>query len=350
MKIGILTYHRAHNYGAILQAIATRTVLQSMGHQVYYIDYWPEYHKQKYHFFSFKKLRAQKFCYLISRIVLHKEIIKRSKMFFAEISKFIEPYCSLDKKYEAIVYGSDQIWRKQREINGYNSVYFADLSYSAPIRFSYAASMGIIRKSDSKEIKGLLKNFTAIGVREEDLLDFVTSFGYSAQLNLDPTMLLSSNEWDKILCPKRIISESYLLYYSLNKDVFNIDVINQYAKMRGLKVIEVCGEAKKEKNGVFPFASLSDFVSLIKYADVVISTSFHGLVFSILYHKMVFTSNRINAQRQRYLAKRLGLIDICLEPQCQVIPLDLLIDYSEVDKILEKERAVSMQFIKRNLC
>lgn len=349
MKIGILTYHRAHNYGALLQAIATRFILQKMGHKVYYIDYWPKYHQLKYKFFSFNKLRANKFNYLISRIVLRNEILKRIDMFLSEISKYIAPFCTLDKEFDAIIYGSDQIWRKQHETGDYNSVYFADTTYSAPIRVSYAASMGNIKKEDSNTIATLMKNFTAIGVREEDLQGFIENLGFETYLNVDPTMLFTAEDWDEILSPKRLVSEPYLLYYSLNKGVFDIEVIKEYALQRGLRIIEICGEAQKERGGVFSLATLSDFLSLIKYADVVFSTSFHGLAFSILYHKQVFVSNKTNAQRQRLLVERLGLGSAFLEPQCKTIPSDLILDYVNADIKLNELRIESISFLKKHL-
>ena len=119
MKIGILTYHRSHNYGALLQAIALRKVLSDMGNEVFFIDYWPNYHRHMYALFSVKWLinrpgRKSKLLY-IKDCLLHCSVRKQRKQNFdLFISHFILPYISsCDDSYDVIVHGSDQIWRKQ---------------------------------------------------------------------------------------------------------------------------------------------------------------------------------------------------------------------------------------------
>lgn len=346
MKIGILTYHRSHNYGALLQAIATRVALTNLGHDVFYIDYWPKYHKHKYSFFSYRKLRIYKLEYLKSRLLLFREIHKRLKVFENEIQVYIEPYCTTQTKFDAIIYGSDQIWRKQSELHDYNGIYFANGPYEARYHIAYAASMGKLSYDDGDRIKNLLTNFTSIGVREKDLYDFIVSLGYKCNLNLDPTLLLTSNQWDSILRVKQFLSTPYVLYYSLNEGVFNKKAIEEYAAKKKLSVVEICGNAKKPTKNVLPFVTLSEFVSLIKYADTVFSTSFHGLVFSLLYHKKVFTSNISNTKRQKLLLSSLGLQELFVEPQLNKFP-DIQIDFNEVDKKINNMKGFSMTYLTK---
>ena len=95
MKIGILTYHKAHNYGAILQALATRKVLQSLGYEAYYVDYYPEYHRNKYVPFSLKEMINRKvklgWKYLVSYIKFHKLIKQRYDNFETFINRNVVP-------------------------------------------------------------------------------------------------------------------------------------------------------------------------------------------------------------------------------------------------------------------
>lgn len=349
MKIGILTYHRAHNYGAILQAIATRIVLERMGHDVSYIDYWPDYHKRKYDIFSMRKLRIGKLKYLKNLLLNYPVLKKRVKSFNADIEKYIQPYCTDDMQFDAIIYGSDQIWRKQSELGDFNFVYFAAGPYKASLRIAFAASMGNVDLSQCAKLKDYWRNFSSIGVREEDLLDCVINNGFQCELNCDPTMLLTSTDWDEILNTQRLVSEEYVLYYSLNKNAFDRKAIERYAEERGLRLIEICGGADAERKGVYPYADIKQFVSLIKYADTVFASSFHGLVFSLLYNKKVFVSNRTNTMRLKLLLGRLGLEKLFVAPVCTTFPNLKAIDYKGVSIGINKLKEDSLRFLKKSL-
>lgn len=331
MKIGILTYHRAHNYGALLQAIATRTVLKKIGHDVHYIDYWPDYHKKKYQIFSMKKLRSQKFKYIINLICNYSNIKRRIKVFKTEVERYIVPFCSNDTQYDAIIYGSDQIWRKQHELGDYNSTYFASGKYRARLHIAFAASMGKVIPSECVKLVDSWKRFSSIGVREDDLRDVIINNGIDCELNCDPTFLLSAQEWDEILNVSPIIKEPYVLYYSLNKEAFDEEAIKNYATERDLKVVEICGAAKKESVDVYPCATVCQFVSLIKYADTVFSSSFHGMVFALLYHKKFYVSNKSNTMRQKLLLQKLGLDYLFVEPGCKNFTSLPELDYETIE-------------------
>jgi len=349
MKIGILTYHRAHNYGALLQAIATRTILKRMGHDVSYIDYWPDYHRKKYDIFSKRKLRIEKLKYIKSILLNYSLLKRRITTFNADIEKYIQPYCTDGKQFDAIIYGSDQIWRKQSELGDFNYVYFAAGPYKASLHIAFAASMGNVDLSQCTKLKDYWKNFSSIGVREEDLLDCVRNNGFQCELNCDPTMLLTSTDWDKILNTQRLVSEEYVLYYSLNKKAFDRKAIERYAEERGLRLLEICGGAEAERKGVYPYANIKQFVSLIKYADTVFASSFHGLVFSLLYHRKVFVSNQTNTMRLKLLLGRLGLDILFVPPSCESFPNIETVSYEEADIAINNLKADSLTYLKNSL-
>lgn len=349
MKLGILTYHRAHNYGALLQAIATRTILERMGHDVSYIDYWPDYHKRKYDIFSIKKFRIGKFNYIKTILLYYSVLKKRIQTFNSDIDKYIQPYCTDDTQFDAIIYGSDQIWRKQSELGDFNYVYFAASPYKASLHIAFAASMGNVDLSQCAKLKDYWKNFSSIGVREEDLLDCVRNNGFQCELNCDPTMLLTSTDWDEILNTQRLVPDEYVLYYSLNKNAFDRKSIECYAKERGLRLIEICGGAEAERKGVYPYANIKQFVSLIKYADTVFASSFHGLVFSLLYNRKVFVSNQTNTMRLKLLLGRLGLDNLFVAPACTTFPDLEAIDYKGVNICINNLKEESLRFLKKSL-
>ena len=157
MKIGILTYHRSHNYGALLQAIALRKVLADMGHEVTFIDYWPAYHRHMYALFSFHWMMSRKgiwskWSYLKYCFCNYSARKKRKLSFDKFISEYIEPYTSsMDESYDVVIHGSDQIWRKQPEINTYNPVYFGCHDIVARRKVSYAASIGTPPQKDEEK-------------------------------------------------------------------------------------------------------------------------------------------------------------------------------------------------------
>lgn len=352
MKIGILTYHRAHNYGAILQAIATRVALQNMGHKVYYVDYWPEYHKDAYRFFSWKRFKKGKLSYLVNRLMLWREHHARIAHFEDAINQFIAPYCKdVSEQFDVIIYGSDQIWRKQKATETFNPVYFGANHFKAGKHITYAASMGDLQKSEEDQIflKNILGNFNAISVRENELKDYLVQLGISSNLVIDPTLLLNSTQWDVLLNPKTIITSGYVLYYSLQSNVFERTTLQEFAQSKSLRLVEIKGVAGKdtdtEKSQCGPF----EFVSLVKHADYVFTTSYHGLAFSIIYGKQFFTSFKTNSGRAETLLGLLGLSDRLITPKAASVPDLPHIDYDLVKSKIDKLKFQSTSFISRVL-
>ena len=354
MEVGILTYHRVHNYGAILQAIALRFVLQQMGHDVKYIDYYPEYHRRLYKQFSWSLLLKWRRKYLFNRIKCWKSIHKRIACFLRDINKHISPFCipynSL-YEYDIIIYGSDQIWRKQNSLKNFNPVYFGDNTLQAKKHITYAASMGILQKSvsDKAFLQKNMSNFSAISVRESGLKDYLAELGVQATLVSDPTLLLSANQWDDILSPQPVIKTGYILYYSLHENAFDRDAINDYAKAHHLRVVEIKGKAGKDTDTVFSQCAVWEFVSLIKYADCVFTTSYHGLIFSLIYHKEFYCAFQNNSDRAHSLLSHLQIEERLLQNRASTIPAYPPIHYPKVDALLEKQKTKSYQFLYENV-
>ena len=352
MKIGIVTYHRAHNYGAILQAIATRIVLQNMGQDVSYIDYWPKYHKEAYKFFSWKRFRKSPFVYLKGRITLGIPIWNRIKHFENDINEYITPYCKpycLDEPpYDCVIYGSDQIWRRQIATKRLNPVYFGQNEISAIKHITYAASMGkmIDTPKEKAQIAQWIKKFEAISVREMELQTLVEGFDRNVKLVLDPTLLLSSDQWDSIIHPRPIKKTGYVLYYSLNAGAFDINAIKKFADSKGLRVVEIKGVAGYDSDSVISQCGPRDFVSLIKHADYVFTTSYHGLLFSIIYHKEFYTSFVTNAGRAKSILKIIKQSNRLVQPCTKEIPIFPKIKYEDVDESIEPMRIQSINFLK----
>lgn len=356
MKIGILTYHRSHNYGALLQAIALRKVLADMGHEVNFIDYWPDYHKHMYDFFSWKALQdsdniKDALKYVKNILLFPVSRRERIRNFNAFINEYIVPnISSMKDSYDLVIHGSDQIWRKQPEMHTYNPVYFGDHQINTKRNISYAASMGILpdNNADKQLLKKLLSHLDEISAREEELKRLVVELGYECRQDIDPTLLLTGKEWCQILQIAPKVEDKYVLYYKLLPDTFELKMISDFAKSKGLKlkILNIsASRMKSEKN--ITTANPKEFLELVYNADFVFTSSFHGLVFSILFHKPFFCSFSKNSLRAESLLRIFNIANRLLPP-CSAIPDSVEeIDYSEAEKKLESLRFNSLNYFKR---
>ena len=354
MKIGIVTYHRTNNYGACLQAVATRVVLEQMGHEVYYVDYWPKYHDSKYRLFSFYKLRTgswkSRLKYISTSLKYLSQRKKRIQNFESFLKRSIYPYCrSVEEDFDVVVYGSDQIWRKQRDTKAYNPFYFGKNALKTKRHVAYAASMGILpsKKEEKEVIKELVSHLDSISVREKDLKSFLEDMGFHhIHHSLDPTLLLDKDAWDKEIPTPEYTGEKYILVYIMGTNGFDLQQIREFAERKHLKVIFLKGYAttKETKNNIVS-AGPMEFLRLIKNAEYVFTSSFHGLAFSIIYEKQGFASFVKNEGRARSLLSILGIEERLL-PTKSTIPFRINnIDYNMVSKKLMAAREKSIDYL-----
>ena len=354
MKIGIVTYHRTNNYGAVMQALATRFVLEEMGHEAYYVDYWPDYHKEKYELFPKKKFDKfdilQKAIFLLQLCLHYRSKKNRIENFEKFFQTYIYPYCRpIDDTYDIVVYGSDQIWRKHKELGDYNPVYFGENNIKTQRHISYAASMGILpdNDADKAKVKELVSHLEKMSVREEDLQQLLLSLGYTnVTLSLDPTLLLNSEQWDKHLPTEPYKGDKYALIYILGGNAFDLKEVKKFTDSKGLKLIILRGYANtKETETNITSAGPIEFIRLIKNAEYVFSASFHGLAFSIIYGKQFFTSFKANSGRAESLLNQLGIKGRLLPPKSPIPQDETPIDYNGVRKKLEEYRKEAFNFL-----
>lgn len=355
MKIGILTYHRSHNYGALLQAIALRKVLSDMGHEVTFIDYWPDYHKHAYDSFSWERLRdsnniKEALKYIKNFVLFPVSRKERIRNFNTFIDEYIAPYVSsMNYSYDLVIHGSDQIWRKQPEMHTYNPVYFGKHQINTKRNISYAASMGILPVNDADKLllKELLCHLDEISAREETLKNLVLELGYECRQDIDPTLFLTGKEWCDLLKISKKSTEGYVLYYKLLPDSFDEKKISLFAERHGLKLKIIHGSAsrlKSEKN--ITTADPQHFVELIYNADFVFTSSFHGLVFSILFHKNFYASFSKNAGRAQSLLSAINQLDKLLLPKSDFPGEYSSINYDEVEILLSNYRDDSLKYLQ----
>lgn len=370
LKIGLLTFHRAHNYGAVLQAYALMRTLQDLGHDAEIIDYWPKYREGHYDMFNFKH-ELKRFKKEFSTAYL-KDATQRIFSFpykwinYSKFSGFIKNYLHVEgvslssgagipDRYNAIIVGSDQIWRhKFKGLSGFDEVYFAKYPLgNKAIKLSYAASMG---DSDPdaegiKDLPRLLKNLDFVGIRETALMKLVKPLtAKQPMLVLDPVFLLAKKKWESLVKPN-LVKKRYLLFYQLLANKKATAIATQIAKEKGLQLIEIRGThgiensfgSKLWKHTAGPL----DFLSLVYHAEYIVSTSFHGVAFSTVFEKQFCTLGFKNkGYRINSLLESFGIEHCLVTGSLSQTPT---IDYADVTPRLEKMRENSIGFLKTSL-
>jgi hypothetical protein len=367
MKIGILTYQRAENYGAMLQSYALKTYLMQLGHQVEMVDYWPEYHEEYFRIFSRKYIRTLslkgKIAYLLYTFISLPWLIKRKKNF----NRFIYRYLHLQKKvtyrstdvcknYDIVLYGSDQIWRKHNLPGciGYDEWYFGSQNIIAEKKITYAASMGVlnITAEDRLFLSSMFDNFTATSVREKDLQYLLSSLDRKATLVLDPVFLLKQSDWEELIPKKQKFSDKkYILFYNLLLTKESVELAEKIANHYGYEIKEIYKRRDCEHNGkrYIKSAGVEEFLSLIYNAELVVSNSFHGVAFSIIFKKPFYAVGMgTRVERVLTLLTLLGIKERYII-NIENIDYHLSIDYGKVNKLLDEQRNDSLTFLTDSL-
>lgn len=335
MKIGILTHPLGVNYGGILQAYALSTILQQMGHEVVVLrrDHDMPFVKQlvKNMLIAFNHPRYNNPKYRYLRQFVAENIPESPRL---SSSMKLEAYTKR-AKLDMVIVGSDQVWRTDFAM-GFGYDYFLNFVPDNVKRVSYAASFGLsdwlYTEGQTIRIKDLLRSFNGVSVREYDgQLLCREHLDCDAAVVLDPTMLLASNHYDTITSP-RIINEDYVYVYWLGSEVGKQKILNQYKDKHIIDISLRQGE---------PLSSIGDWLSYIKYADRVVTDSFHGCVFSMLFNRQfVMHVNKSGGfGRIESLYKLFGLEYKLADPYQEV-------DYSKFEERLAMWREKSMNYLK----
>lgn len=346
MRIGILTFHRAHNYGAVLQCYALQTYLQELGHDVYVIDHEPRSFYRFYNWFVPQLLRVRNPFEFIRRIILLNAKRKRYDSFV----NFIESRLRLCPEgtiftapFDVVIVGSDQVWNYT---DGFDPYYWGAIKFPKQTTIvSYAASMQ--DKWDegySSVIKELLRNFHRISVRESSLCYSLINLTGNEQIKhvLDPTLLLSSEQWSK-LCAPRKIEKPYLLFFYVQFSSEAERVAKKIAVERNLQIIYLTSDVDAKTSKSVWATSPEDFLSLFKYADFVVTASFHGTVFCLQFKKP-FLSYKMGLgkdSRVSSLLEPLGLVSHFTNQYNPV--MDYLCSYNE--PVLRAMKAHSYEYL-----
>ncbi len=362
MKVGILTFHRAVNYGAVLQAFSLKQHLESLGCEVSIIDYAPEgmgdilFRLKGY---SLKNQLIRFISNIVMIPIIPLKIFRRNKF-----RRFISMYLNLTHKvvrgsqisgYDYIIIGSDQVWNIYFTGGTFDEFYWGNFIHSGSKLFSYAASASenFEETFEKPECAKYLKNFSHIGVREEVLAKKISSFqlGILIRKVLDPTLLVNSSIFN-LFFTQRPYHRKYLLVYQVLRPKNNVllNLARRIAKEKGLEIVEIASYLSMNKSllskNYLKDKSPDQFVNLFYHADFVITTSFHGTAFSIIFKKdfLVYSIDNKTDERARELLSNVGLQDRMISsfnfyPKGQI-------DWLSVELKLDSLREESNLFIK----
>ena len=335
MKIGILTFHCAHNYGAVIQCYGLQQYLKSLGHEVYVIDYRPKY----FDFYKIPKVTISNApnlkAYLKGKL---KELIigNIQKKRFLAFEDFINKKLNLIphivnsdySDFDAIVLGSDQIWNPGITGGCYDNEYFGSNAKCKVISYA-ASSKSISLTEEQKEYFKLhLPKMDSISVRETSLMNLLQPLtSKSITTVIDPSFLPDVSAYDN-LCRPINRKRPYVLVYEISRHADTYRIAKEISKSLDADVIELVSNVSFKLLGKHSIQSAGpiEFLSYIKHAKCVITTSFHGMALSIKFQKDFYALRQGNNADLR-LESLLMKIDL-LE---RFIPITGSVRFSKID-------------------
>lgn len=362
MKIGILTFHKAKNYGAILQAFALMTKLRELGHKPYIIN---------------RPNKKFKF----SRYILHliKDIISLDVIRWYSFKNFansiLKPttrkynnknILKFDKfeNFDCCIVGSDQVWRLEYSQIGLN-FFFDFIKDSKVKKISYAASFGIDtwkeQNSLTKKVKKQIEKFSGVSIREDSGVRICKSkFNVDATLVLDPALLLTKERYIELFQIekfKKTSSKEILATYIIGKNKKDLKLCSRFSKENNLihKILfyNTLNPLDSYFKNPFFYYNLKEWVQNIYNADYIITNSYHGTIVSIIFEKPFFVLNNKSAgiARLKTLLGMLNLTDRFIEnpESISFTKMNDHINYSSVKDVIDTKIKASINFLDTHL-
>ena len=297
-RIGIITIHMVRNYGAILQAYALNSYLNSLGYDAETIDFRRKLVAERQRLFgkvnSFLGLARN-----MMTLLYLKKIIKRHKrmsdFIFENVKLSKDTYynnaelANADLDYDYYICGSDQIWNTF--CDNYDDAYILAFARDKGIRISYAASMGAPSINDDLvgRFKQELSDFSALSVRESNAVDVISAISGKKVVHVvDPVFLLTKEQWQRVQSKEITIDKPYILFYAVHGELNGMrPYVRRLSEFFNLPVVVVNKNLREIQypNIKCYDAGPAEFVSLIQGAKYVVTNSFHGSAFSILFNK-----------------------------------------------------------------
>jgi hypothetical protein len=358
--VGIITFHRAINYGALLQVYALQTSVEKLGCNCEVIDYHSNCIDRHYNKLVLSKCKGFKnlakfFLYARAQNSKYDKFHSFSNRYLhlSSVCKNHNDLSLISSCYDFLISGSDQVWN--HNLTDFDAAYFLSFEEDSRKKKAYGASFGILDIPEEKidDYRRFLKGYSYITVREKQGEKIVKNLtGNAVGVVLDPTLLLGKDEWNQIAAEIR--ERDYILIYSFGLSMTMKRFVEGLSKRTGFRVIFLPAyysvrdriDASYVKN-----AGPEEYLAFFKNARYVVTNSFHGIVFSLKYNKQFFIEKLEGTLKERNTRfdSLLDLLDlhdreIINGENCNI---DEPINYTRVNGILEQERMKSMAYLER---
>ena len=374
MKIGIITILNVNNYGAELQAFALHHKLKLMGFDNEIINYLyyknRDYQTEKASRPLIKTSAKNKFKDFVLKWIdnysafrypqlaqTRKERFEAFHRQHTALSKSYTRYSTLyhaNLNYDIFMVGSDQVWNPN---NGTNlAPYFLTFAPKNTKTISYASSFGVssIDQSLYPQYKEWLSHIDCLATRETDGVKIIGDItGREATHVVDPTLLLSKKDWEDLMVPYKT-AEPYILLFEFKRSAYVMDLARKIQKKTGYKIIRICKnempvDSDDDILNIRDFGP-AEFLGLYANASIVLTTSFHGSIFSLIFEKPFYTitpASKNNNSRQEDLLSRLNLKDRLIR-EGESFSLNSLYqtDFQEVNRQLKDQINLSEEYLK----
>ena len=361
-NVAIMTWHTYDNYGSVLQAYALRNKIKELGYKnVDLINYLPRAKRIKF----IKRINSKNIQRKIlnSRVEIKQLSAEKKEKFNAFRNKNFTytqkcndatELFNLNDKYDKFICGSDQIWAP----TVFDENYFLSFVSNDSKKISYAPSLGLtsIENEYTKEkIKKLVNRINAISVREEQGKKIIEKISNkNVKVVLDPTLLLDKKEWNEnfnLECEEK----DYIIFYCLGGNKKNYKIAKMIAKKLGKKLKVIPSDILDYQKNETQNASPEEFLKLIYNAYLVITDSFHGTIFAINFNVPFITlkrfkDNKLSQNSRIYnILKKVKLENRIYKHNENYFLENIKIDFSNCNKIMEKERRESIEFLRQAL-
>lgn len=345
-KIGILTYHGGFSHGALLQCYASLLFFSNYNYEVEVINYIRSIKNQKK--YTLRSLISLAYSF-IDKLLNFQNYKMRDKNFnvFREkmkiTEKLLESYkdvkdAQLD--YDIYFVGSDQVWNPEIT-NGLDEVFLLKFVNKGK-KCSLSASIGIEISDDLiKKLEPNLNDFDLITVREKETFDALSKIYPEVKLTCDPVFLLDRNIWLNLLRPIDVSSDKYLFVYNISYDPFVYEIADLISKKYDLKIISLGfnklyrrgGNNVREVYGLGPL----ELLSYIYYASFIITTSFHGAAFSLIFNKEFRVVLPEERKGRIYELMSKYSLNNCIFTKNSEIDYEYKINYTSINNSIKEE-------------
>lgn len=360
MKIGILTFHRADNFGAVIQAYALQEYIKNLGHEVEIIDFRCKSIESHYQVFNPSILTTRKNIILtFKEYILRFADIKNRRTKHQKFNFFRNAYLQMsqpqrtipcDIEYDCIIVGSDQVWNAHLTAKD-KWIYLLKCPFTKDIkRVSYAASSerNGLKKFDRNQLETCLEAFSNISVREEflkeDLLHYTS---HKIQVCCDPTFLLPIEGYIPLIT-QNINKQKYILAFHMSPMGESLKFVKKFANSKKAQIFNVYGgfSVKQDSSNITNWGPI-EMLNYIYHAEAVVTTSFHGLALSLILNKEVWVVDSGDNLRQKHLLKMLGLEERLINSESEYH--GERINYERVNERIHKISEESKLFIANSL-